>query len=81
MYGGKQSITSAMLYGVPQGTVLGPLLYVIYTTPLLNDIVQQKVDAHQYTDEYQLYLCVPPAEISVAADRLDASLVDVEAWL
>jgi len=26
-------------------------------------------------------LCVPPAEASIATDRLNAYLVDVEAWL
>jgi len=29
----------------------------------------------------QLYICVPLAEATIAADRLDACLVDVEAWL
>ena len=73
-YGGDQSFTTVVLFGVPQGTVLGPLLYVLYTAPLFNVIAQHRVDAHQYADDLQLYLCVPPAEASVAADRLDACL-------
>ena len=81
VYGGDQSVTTVVLFGVPQGTVLGPLLYVLYTAPLFNVIAQHRVDAHQYADDLQLYLCVPPAEASVAADRLDACLADVEAWL
>ena len=81
VYGGDQSVTTVVLFGVPQGTVLGPLLYVLYTAPLFNVIAQHRFDAHQYADDLQLYLCVPPAEASVAADRLDACLADVEAWL
>ena len=64
-----------------QGSVLGPLLFVLYTAPLFNVVAQHQVDAHQYADELQLYLCVPPSEALVATDRLDACLVDVEAWL
>ena len=77
----QQSVTLAVLFGVSQGSVLGSLLYVIYTAPLFNVIAQHQVDAHQYADDLQLYLCVPPSEASVASDRLDACLVDVEAWL
>ena len=81
MYGSERSASSAVLFGVPQGSVLGPLLYVLYTAPLFNVIEQHRVEAHQYADDLQLYLCVPPAEASVATDRLNACLVDVEAWL
>jgi len=68
-----------MLFGVPRGAVLGPLLYILYTTPLFDIIAQHRVNAHQYADDLQLYLYVPPA--SIATDCLDACLIDVEAWL
>jgi len=42
---------------------------------------QPLVNAYQYTDDFQLVICVPPAEATIAADHLDACLVDVEAWL
>ena len=70
-----------MLFGVPQGTVLGPLLYVLYTAPMFQVIAQYRVYTHQYADDIQLYLCVPLTEAAVAAARLDACLVDVKVWL
>jgi len=59
-----------------------PIRGAYYRSTLPFDIIaQHRVNAHQYADDLQLYLCVPPAEASIATDRLDARLVDVEAWL
>ena len=42
--------------GVPQGSCLGPLLYVIYASKLFNIIEWHLLDVHCYTDDSQLYL-------------------------
>ena len=48
-------------YGVPQGSVLGPLLFVCYMTPLSDIIDQHGPSKHFYADDSELYLAFKPS--------------------
>ena len=50
--GDSNSSSAFVLTGVPQGSILGPLFFVLYTTDILNKI---ELSYHAYADDTQLY--------------------------
>ena len=57
---GARSEPFRLKYGVPQGSVLGPQLFAMYTSPLAAVIQDLGIDLHTYADDTQLYLRFDP---------------------
>ena len=69
------------MYVVPQGSLLGPVFFVLYTTPISNIIASHSVSRQLFADDTQLQKSAPLHEVDNLTKELHASTDDNKAWL
>ena len=70
-----------LLTGMPQGSVLGPLFFIMYTVDLVELIRSQNLQPHLHADDSQLYGSCRPGDTLTLADRVTRCVDLVASWM
>ena len=80
MVGDYSSSHALLSCGVPQGSILGPLLFSLYLLPLGKIIASHNLHFHCYADDIQIYLPITP-DSPDPLSPLSKCLEDINQWL
>jgi hypothetical protein len=78
---GCSSTKSPLKCGVPQGSILGPLLFIIYTSPVTDIVRRHGLMSHCYADDTQLYFYCSPDQLDGLVSTLSNCVAELECWM
>ena len=78
---GHESTPSVLKCGVPQGSILGPLLSTLYTHSLSTVICQSGISYHFFADDSQLHNSSVPSDFPILACCLKDCIEDTAEWI
>ena len=68
-------------FGFPQGSLIGPFSFKLYTKPLTSIAKKHSINIHLYADDMQLYTSFKPEESEAALERLEACIEEIRNWM
>ena len=76
-----QSSPRHLKFGVPQGSLLGPLFYILYTSEIEDIVLKHGLQIITYADDCQIYITFRNEEKSKSEIILKNCLDDIKAWM
>jgi len=77
----SKSSVFQLLHWVPQGFILGPLLFILYTTPLSTVISNSSANHHLHADNTQLLLSFSALDFSHNVNNLENTITNESNWM
>ena len=78
---GSLSCPQDLHFGVPHGSVLGPLLFCLYTTSISQIITNHDVSHLMYADDTQVYIKLSQSDTHTSISSLSDCLTDISLWM
>jgi len=75
----KQSSLANVQFGVPQGSILGPVLFNLYANDM-QDCLQDGCSCFQYADDTTVLHHATPKNFDVCVDKMKKTLSSIESW-
>ena len=82
--GGTKSETMSLKFGVPQGSIIGPKAFTMYSQPVADIIRRHGVQYHIYADDTQLYVAFnpkTPGDAACATFKLSSCVMEISRWM
>ena len=72
---------SPLRCGVPQGSVLGPILFVLYTADIVKLVQDFGLSVHLFADDILVYGSCPSSDASSLSSKMSSCIRELHSWL